>query len=618
MRKLFYSFLFFVLFWILYFSLCRLIFILFFMSKVQEGDGGDVLKSFLFGLPMDIATTAYIATLPMMVWAVLFLAGKVPARSNIYRWYMIIMIVLIGFLTIVDVNTYREWGTKLNYRAFHVFFTTPSLALASSMIPPVFISLIIGVILIVIGLLFYFRSKPIVHIQEYPHMIKRIGIVLAVFVLYVVALRGGISTSPLSISSAYYSNNQSLNHAAVNTEWNLVRDIIDHRSTPANPYMFMDMKEASAVCDSLLAAPDSTVLFLNTTKPNVVLIILESFTADLMASLNGEKNVTPFLDSLAAKSLLFTEIYASGSRTDIGFLTIHSGFPSQAISSLLTIPEKAKKVPSISSSFFQNGYHTSFYYGGESDFFNFRSFILNKDYKRLVDIRDFEKKDVNSKWGAHDDVVLKRLLNDLKNEPQPFFSTVLTLSNHEPFEIPVKARFPGNDVTDKFRSTAYYTDQSLKDFFAAAAKEDWYRNTLFILVADHGHRLPAGKHEIYMPRRSQIPLLFAGEVLKQDYKGKRINVLGSQGDLPATLLAQMGLDHKAFYWSKNLMNPNIRQFAFNSFDNGFLWIEKDGQVAFDNNNRKVINAEAAPASEKLMVRRGQAVLQKVYQEFISY
>jgi hypothetical protein len=141
---------------------------------------------------------------------------------------------------------------------------------------------------------------------------------------------------------------------------------------------------------------------------------------------------------------------------------------------------------------------------------------------------------------------------------------------------------------------------------------------LFVLLADHGHRLPAEKYEIYMPRRSQIPLLFAGEVLKQDYKGKRIDVLGSQGDLPATLLSQVELDHKAFYWSKNLMNPNIRQFAFNSFDNGFLWIEKDGEVAFDNNNRKVITTKAAPATEKLMVRRGQAVLQKVYQEFISY
>jgi phosphoglycerol transferase MdoB-like AlkP superfamily enzyme len=215
-------------------------------------------------------------------------------------------------------------------------------------------------------------------------------------------------------------------------------------------------------------------------------------------------------------------------------------------------------------------------------------------------------------------VVLKRVISDLKSETQPFFSTVLTLSNHEPFEIPVEAKFPGNDIINKFRSTAYYTDQSLKEFFIAASKEEWYKNTLFVFVADHGHRLPTNKHEIYMPRRSQIPLLFAGDVLKQEYKRKRINVLGSQGDIPATLLAQMGLDHKAFYWSKNLMNPNSRQFAFNSFDNGFVWIEKDGQVAFDNNNRKVIHAEAAPASEKLMVRRGQAVLQKVYQEFITY
>jgi phosphoglycerol transferase MdoB-like AlkP superfamily enzyme len=528
------------------------------------------------------------------------------------------MIVLIGFLTIVDVNTYREWGTKLNYRAFHVFFTTPSLALASSMIPPVFISLIVGVALIAIGLIAYFRLKPVVQIEKYPHWTKRIAIVLAVFALYVVAIRGGVSTSPLSISSAYYSNNQTLNHAAVNTEWNLVRDIIDHRSAPANPYLFMDMKEANAICDSLLQANDSTVLFLDTSKPNVVLIVLESFTADLMASLNGEKNITPFLDSLAAKNLLFTNIYASGSRTDIGFLTLHSGFPSQAISSLITIPEKAKKVPSISSSFFNYGYNTSFYYGGETDFYNFRSFILNKDYKRLVDIRSFDKKDINSKWGAHDDVLLKRVLTDLKNEQQPFFSTVLTLSNHEPFEIPVKAKFAGNNVADKFRSTAYYTDQSLKEFFAAASAESWYKNTLFVIVADHGHRLPAEKYDIYMPRRSQIPLLFVGDVLKPEYKGKKINVLGSQGDIPATLLAQTGLDHKTFYWSKDLMNPHIKQFAFNSFDNGFIWMEKDGHVSFDNNNRKIIQSQTGKTSTDVMVRRGKAVLQKVYQEFITY
>lgn len=595
-----------------------MIFVLSFFSKWRDGSVAEMLRSFVFGLPMDLATTAYLASLPLLVWAVLFVVGKIPVRSKVYRWYMIITIVLIGFLTIVDVNTYREWGTKLNYRAFQVFFTTPSLAVASSLIPPVFISMIVGVVLIAIGLIVYFRWKPIVEIKQYPHWTKRIGLVLAIFALYVVAIRGGVSTSPLSISSAYYSNNQTLNHAAVNTEWNLVRDIIDHRSAPANPYMFMDMTEANTICDSLLRSTDTTVLFLDNSKPNVVLIVLESFTADLMASLNGEKNVTPFLDSLAAKNLSFTNIYASGSRTDIGFLTIHSGFPSQAISSLLTIPEKAKKVPSVSSTLFQNGYNTSFYYGGESDFYNFRSFILNKDYKRLVDIRSFEKKDINSKWGAHDDVLLKRVLADLKTEQQPFLSTILTLSNHEPFEIPVKAKFPGNDVADKFRSTAYYTDESLKEFFTSAAKEAWYKNTLFIIVADHGHRLPAQKHEIYMPRRSQIPLLFVGDVLKPEYKGKRINVLGSQGDIPATLLAQMGLDHKTFYWSKDLMNPTINQFAFNSFDNGFLWIEKDGHVSFDNNNRKIIQAQSGKKSKDAMVRRGKAVLQKVYQEFITY
>jgi len=441
---------------------------------------------------------------------------------------------------------------------------------------------------------------------------------MIIFITEVIILRGGISNSPLTISSSYYSRNQALNHAAINTEWNLFRDFLDSRNTIDNPYQYMSEQEAKKVCDSLLLVPDSTKQILTVARPNIVLIILESFTADIISHLGGEKGVSPFLDSLIDKGLLFSNVYATGFRTDVGFVSLHTGFPSQPLQSILSTPEKAHKLSSVSSSLRQNGYHTSFYYGGESDFFNFRAFILNKDYQRLTDIRDFEKKDLNSKWGAHDGVVLNRAVKDLRNEQQPFFSTIMTLSSHEPFDVPVESKFPGNDLANKFRSAAFYTDQSLKDFFMAASEESWYENTLFIVVADHGHRLPKNDNEVYMPQRSHIPLLFFGNVLQPEFRGKILNTVGSQTDLPATLLAQLGIKHNEFYWSKNLMNPFSHQFAFSTFNNGFVWISKDQQIGFDSDSKSVNYQTYANKPVSLLVRCGQAYLQTVYEEYLSY
>ncbi len=612
------NFVFFILFWLLFFAACRVVFILSILSKWKEQGFPAMLLSFFYGFPMDLSAAAYFGIIPLLVWMVLFLFKINPASNKPLQVYTITLICLVSVLAIVDFNIFREWGTKLNYRAVSVFFKSPYEVMISSASSPVFLSLLSGLLLIVAGVFLYKKYKPKFYITSYPALPVRIVFILLVLTVEVVMIRGGISTSPLTISSAYYSNNQALNHAAVNTEWNLFRDYLDSRNTVDNPYQFMSKQEAKQVCDSLLTVPDSTQQILTVKQPNIVFVILESFTADIISKLGGEKEVTPFLDSLIEKGLFFTNFYATGFRTDIGFVSLHTGFPSQPLQSILSIPSKAGKLPSISSALYQNGYTTSFYYGGESDFFNFRAFILKKDYHRLTDIRDFEKKDINAKWGAHDGVVLKRMIHDLRNEPRPFFSTIMTLSNHEPFDLPTESKFPGNDPANKFRSSAYYTDQSLSDFFTAASHEKWYDSTLFILVADHGHRLPKNENEIYMPQRSHIPLLFFGNVLHPSFRGKIINRVGSQTDLPATVLAQLGIKHNEFYWSKNLMNPFSNEFAFNSYNNGFVWMGKEQQIGFDCNSKKVNYRRTANKSDSLFLRCGQAYLQTVYQEYLSY
>lgn len=605
------------LFWVFFFALCRTTFIIFFYKK-WEGEGlAEMFRSYWSGLPMDFSAAAYIALLPLFVWGLFYVLKKqVPAAAM--NFYLLFFIVLYSLLTIADFNIYREWGSKINYHAFKVFFETPRLAMVSSSSSPLLLSFFVLVLLLVTGIWLYRKLMIKQPVQFAGSFLVRIALVIVALAANVVIIRGGISTSPLTFSSVYYSKNQTLNYAATNTGWNLIGDIIQSKNDVSNPFIFMDSTRANSICDSSYYVTDSTVQVVKAEKPNVVLIILESYPADLFSRLGGEKGVAPFLDSLMGKGLLFSNLYASGNRTDLGFISVHTGMPSLATRSYMSYPEKMFKLPSIADVFQQHQYQNSFYYGGESEFYNFRSFILNKGYKRLIDVRDFSKDQQNSKWGAHDEFLFKRVITDLKNEQQPFFSTIMTLSNHEPFEVPRKAQFPGETLPDKFRSTAYYTDQCLKDFFTAAAKEPWYRNTLFLLIADHGHRLPKEENEIFVPRRYHIPFLMFGEVLDSAYRGKDINKVASQSDLPATLLGQLGMDHKAFSQSKNLLNPNSKEFAFSTFENGFVFIEKEKQFGFDNNNKKVIYYSGKGEIPPAFLEKGKAFMQKAYADFLKY
>lgn len=617
MKSLFRGILRFAIFWLFFFALCRLFFVFSVMAK-WKGNTASAFYSFIAGMPMDLSAAAYIGAVPLLILLIAFLMGKIPAWQKFFKVYMIISISLVSLLTVIDFNLYREWGSKVDYRAFSLMMASPDAALTSSLSSPIFLSLVVMVVLIFTGVFVSRKLIPVMKQISYPPFYLRLFSVLIIIAVFILAGRGGVSTSPLTVSSVYYSNNQALNHSAINTSWNFIRDVIDQKEAESNAFQNMDTQKASLICDSLFQTKDSVIPVLKNNHPNIVLIILESFTADLIEDLNGEKGITPFFSTLADQGLLFTNMHSTGFRTDIGFTSIMTGYPSLATKSIINIPIKSQKLPALSSSLYKNGYHTSFYYGGETDFFNLRSFVLQKDFQRLVDVRDFEKTETTSKWGVFDHVVFNRLLSDLKKEQQPFFSTILTLSNHEPFELPDAPKFPGKDRPSQFRSTAYYTDQCLKNFFEAASKESWYNNTLFVLVADHGHRLPKEENEAWEPRRSHIPLLFAGNVLKNEYKGKTMNQVAAQVDIPASLLSQLGISSDEFTWSKDLFNPYSRHFAFYSFDNGFTWIDENGSLAFDNNGKKVIYQSEGNDSSQQMETTGKAFQQQVYSRFLSY
>lgn len=610
----------FFVFWLIVFAIDRFLFLFIFHKKLREIPFTEKLSTFYHALRLDLSMAAYLAVIPLLIFVYCFVTKSTTVNFKWLSIYNKILVILFGLLGVVNFNIYREWGSKVNARAFGFVIDTPNEALASSASSPILLSLFILFLIIGIGLyLNFIITQKKVEFVKSPIWAKSLVAILLIFFNFLL-IRGGLDVAPNSQSMAYFSKYQILNHASLNTEWNLVSSVLASRKTSKNPYLYFDQSVAANHVTDLYKVPkDTTISLLKTSKPNVVIFILESFTANLTKTLGNENGITPSFDSLINKGILFSKIYATGNRTDKGVIGTLAGYPTLATGSIVKWPEKMQKIPAISQKMLANGYQTSFYYGGESEFDNYKAFILSHGYQKLVDKNSFEKKDMNSKWGAYDGLVFNRQLADLKDTKQPFFSTILSLTNHEPFELPTTPKFGNSDIIKKFKSTAFYTDSCINAYLTAAKKQNWYKNTLFIFIADHGHLYPKNKYEISDPQRYHIPLLFYGDVIKDEFKGKKIDKVGSQQDVATTLLAQLNIPHQDFLWSKNLLNPYTKHFAFFSWDNGLGFINDDHCVTFDNIGKNILYNNKPQDKDKTNTNltTGQSYLQTVYQQFIK-
>jgi phosphoglycerol transferase MdoB-like AlkP superfamily enzyme len=611
----------FFLFWLLFFAIDRFIFLFIFHKKLREIPIGEKISTFYHALRLDISMAAYLVVVPLLIFIYHYFFYKKPLVN--FKWiaiYSKILIMIFSLLTIINFNTYREWGSKVNVKVLDFLFEAPGEALASSASSPIFLSFSIYFILVAIG--FYLNFLIVKRQIEFIKTPIWLKITVSIFLIFLnfLCIRGGLDVAPNSQSMAYFSKNQLLNQASLNTEWNFISSILAASKTNKNPYLYLEDKYAAQEISTLFESKkDTTISILTTQRPNVVIFILESFTADLTKTLGNEDGITPGFDSLINKGVLFDQIYAAGNRTDKGLIATLTGFPTLGTGSIVKWPEKMQKLPAISQKLVQQGYRASFFYGGESEFDNYKAFILSHGYQKLVDKNNFDKKDMNSKWGAYDALVFNKQLEELNQTKQPFFSTILSLTNHEPFELPSKPKFGSSDIIQKFKSTAYYTDSCIKAYLINAKKQSWYKNTLFVFIADHGHLYPKNKNEIFQPQRYHIPLLFYGDVIKDKFKGIRFNQTGSQQDVAATLLTQLNIPCKEFIWSKNLLNPTINHFAFFSWDNGLGFINDKHCVTFDNIGKNILyNSNPIDSVQtNINLNLGKSYLQTAYQTFIK-
>lgn len=602
------------LFWLMVFTLARGVFILFLYSNNSELNLSHWPLSFVYGIRLDIAAISYLIAFPILMW-IIFLLSKNQFFSKIIHILQVVFIVLVLGILFGNFGIYKAWGTQINARAI-AFLQDPE-GIIASQTGFQLISRIVLLLLFSFGLYLTFKKFVLQNKVEFEKL-KSLKIAILILLLCPLGMRGGWQEIPINESAASFSEVMPLNHAATNPAWYLINNLSKSGINSKNQYKFFSSEEAQKHFNTILTSTEDSVFILNNQRPNIVLIVLESWTADVITPLNTsiKTEITPFFTSLCDSGLLFNSIYSSGRRTDQMFPSILCGFPSPPNHSVARFSDKLQKLPFLSKDLANANYFNSFYYGGELGFANMNSFLLEAKFKSISGKENYKSEQIYSKWGAHDEHLFTKVLEEMDKKPQPFFTMLLTLSTHEPFDVPEPPKFAGEDESDKFKNAAYYTDRCLKDFFEKAKKTKCYNNTIFILVADHGHLLPE-KRDYYDPRSYHIPLLWYGEPIKNEFKGKQVARAGGQHEIAFSLLHQMNLESKDYIYSNDLFTSKKSKGVYLNYDNGFCWKENEEQFVYLFEEKRYLPSYTHINKDSVCVLNGKSYLQILYQGFLD-
>jgi len=597
------------LIWTAFFQVARALFLLFHAGQARQLPAGTLLQTFWYGARMDLSMAAYLS-LPVALMLLLSFVLRPLRRALPYQVYSAVLLLPILLIIVADLEVFRQWGFRLDATPLK-YLHSPREAWASVSHLPVgwyLLGLLLLLALLVRGTWVVLRRMATA-LSRSEKVQSGLPLLLLLTGALVIPLRGGLQQTPINQSSVYFSTRNFANQAAINVPWNFLFGVFAETNSTSdyNPYNYLPPPEAQRISDSLLRTGSSSSPVLNNRRPNVVLVIWESFTAKVVDTLIDGRAVTPCFNRLKGEGLYFNNAWASGDRTDKGVPAILSGYPALPQTSIIRIPAKGRKLATLGGMFREAGYHSSFFYGGEPEFANLKSYLLHAGFDPLIEKSDFATRDQNSKWGAHDGVVADRVMQELQGARQPFFATWLTLSSHEPFETPVPSVFTGTDDTHQFLNSLHYTDSVVYHFVKRCQAQPWWGNTLLIIVADHGHVIPYTGNEL---ERFRIPLLLLGGALNR--KGIDPRPV-SQLDIAATLAAQTGHDPRQFPFSRDLFAARP-SWAFFTFNNGFGYIDSSVRLLYDNVGRQPLMQQGAATVE---IRKAQALQQQVYQDYLE-
>lgn len=578
------------------------LFLLWYHAQAAEASAAELALVVWNGLKLDQTVAGYITALPLLVvLAALWIPGR--WSRSVLKGYLLVIAAVAATAFAANLALYEYWAFPLDSSVLQ-YLASPKEALASVTAGQLLLQLLVAAA--VFGGMAWCYLRVLRLYDPARRSTHRAGstlvLLLAAGVLFL-PIRGGVSVATANVSKVYFSGRMFLNHAAVNPLFSFLSTLSDGDDA-LYEYEFFPEPERAAIFEPLrgdLPAGIGTDTLLRTRRPNVVLFLVESFGRSTVDERVGGEPVAPEFQRLKGEGVYFDNLFANSFRTDRGTVAVLSGFPAQTKMSVMKLPVKSQRLPSIARSLRREGYATSFYYGGDLNFTNTASYLYGTGFDRLTWQKDLHFDAPTSKWGYADDVVIDAFTDHVLAEAasqRPFFAAMLTLSSHEPFDVPF-AKFD-----DPMLNAMAFTDACLGRFVERVRQTPVWDDLLVILIADHAYPYPYGIANSDALRH-RIPMLWLGGAVRRPAV---VETYGSQSDLAATLLAQLGIAHGDFLFSRDLFDPARPKFGYWCFNNGFGVADAGGTTIFDCTSARVIS----PDSTAAQLRDGKAMLQTTY------
>ena len=524
-----------------------------FLGNEAIGDLSLQATAFVRGLWFDNVIACYLLLLPLFVALVGYEMGYLGRRLLVpITRFMQIMWGVVIFISAADIPYFLYFFKHLNASIWNwaeygatgmgMIFGEPSYY------PPLAVFIVLLVMFVMLTNRFMRKAVARHFHLSLKHRIWGGCIGLILIGLCIFGIRGRVGYNPIKVSAAYYCEDAFLNQLGVNPTFNLLTSTLDEFRPENRELHLMDTDEAIRNISQYYGWNEAITLSSpnKENKKNVVLILMESMSAHLMERFGNKEHLTPFLDSLAQQSLFFTNCYSAGIHTNHGIFSTLYSFPALMGRNMM----KGTDIPhyeGLPTELQRNGYRTMFFMTHESQYDNMNAFLRTNGYDEIFSQEDYPAEKVANSFGVQDDFLFSYALDRLNEKSSsPFFATLLTISNHPPYVLP--EWFDAKNKDDE-KAIVEYADHSIRRFFEAASHCSWYKNTIFILLGDHGKLIEKADNE--MPESyNHIPLI----IYSPDIKPAEIDGWATQMDVQRTVLSLLGMDSRLKNFSVDLLS----------------------------------------------------------------
>ncbi|MBR3496704.1 MAG: sulfatase-like hydrolase/transferase [Prevotella sp.] len=575
-------------------------FFMFFNHQGHPFSAADVWSVLTHGFTLDLSTALYILTVPILATIAGLWVGGLPKAAGIMRWVMrlwfVVVAIALSLAFVADTSLYPFWGFKLDASCLQ-YLSTPTEAMASVSAGYMVVRFVVWVLAAFI----IYKGYPQFRLRPASKKLLRTLFYLLLLPVVIIGIRGGMHESTTNIGQVYFSQNQFLNHSAVNPVFSFLSSL-EKTASDIPEYHFMEEPERAALMrDIYPTVSEQPDTLLRTSRPDIVIILLESCGGIFTDDIGGRKDIMPRFNKLVDEGVYFSNFYANSYRTDRGTLCTWSGYPSFPRSSVMKMPAKTRFLPGIAKSLLKEGYHTSYIYGGDINFTNMRSYLVTIGFDQFCWMKDYTmEQQRTSKWGVRDDITFATLYDQITAPKANGTHRLIgysTLSSHEPWDVPT------HRLSEEIPNAFNYLDECLGNFIDKMRQTPQWDNLLVVLLPDHGYSYFGvdETHELH----DHVPMLWLGGALRGP---RRVEQFCNQTDLPATLLGQLGLPHDDYLFSRDVMSRNYTYpFAVHTYNNGITMKDSTGFAVYDLNVNRIIVDKSTDSRH--LIRRGMAILQ---------